>query len=218
MKTRNIILWVILNLVILLWIVDCSKPINPNPVKITDTVYLNKNYKPLSGFKIPEIPSKVYIYNSDTTKIPKLELTEENNLVVDSDTVSREFFIYNWSRRLLDIELKNSSLKLSLQNVDGSVFTEKYDLDLINKDYRYTDNHLTFKNKSIFRKLEFQPTIAYSYKPLNNHHELDFSLKLKTTNFNYKAGISFNNYNQSVKPDLIVGIEYQINFKSWLRK
>ena len=188
-----------------------------NLEKVPDTVYREREIKVPKPYPVYTKPEKVIVYQ-DTGRIIYKEIKTNGNSIVlfnsdspDSTLISKNFLTrYPTNHKLISMDINGSNLKLQLLNTSGITLEERYSLNQSRYKYRYVNNQMTQDGKF---KLKLEPELSYSFRPLNNLHDIDFGLNFKTSRFNYKLGANgffYPNFNQ-LGYDAKVTIQY--NFK-----
>jgi len=160
--------------------------------KEPDTVYRKTVMKVIKPYKVVVKPDKVIVYQ-DTGRIVYRDLVINGSSIVLFNTGSLDSLIINKNflskfpnnKKLIAMDLTNKELKLQLLNLSGISTEERYNINTSKYNYRYVDNSLTMDKKFQFN---IEPEVSYSYRPLNNFHDLDIALNFKTSRFNYKFG------------------------------
>lgn len=206
-----------------LWLRQCSetkslKSENEILESKSDTVFKRDTLKIPKPYPIYLKPEKVIIYKTDTTRVPykEVKIVRDTIVLLSPETnplkVNKQFLLqYPTSSKLVSFDLSHSKLQLDLLSIDGVISRNSYPLDFNRYNYRYSDNKMTVKKK---RVLKVEPDISYSFRPLNNLHDLTFQLKFKTSKFSYNLGINtflYPKFQQNFGYDAQVGISY--NFK-----
>lgn len=216
---------VILILVILL-VKDCKKEkssYDPKSEK-TETIYSQKPWVPEKPFEIIQNPKTlIWFYGiKDTSSVkPYQEVKLENGSVIlytDEFTklgISKNYLLlFPEADKLISFDLCKSELQLNLLDINGNIFRKDYTIDLDSYKYRYTtDNHLSVanQNKVKSRSLRIEPDMKYQFRPINNFHDISFTLKFKTKGLNYELGINSSYYpsiSKKIHKDLILGLSY----------
>lgn len=222
MKTINIVLLVVIG-VLTYFLFYSRSTINHQREEIetlklkTDTVYRDRLIKVLKPFETI-LPPKLIVMYQDTgsTRFDLIKL-HGNNLVLfdtklnDSLIISKRFLThYPLSEKLIGFELDRNSLNLQLFSISGFAKEKKYDLDLDRFKYRYTNNELSRKKRF---NLTLIPEVEYSYRMLNKLHDLNVSLNLKTSGFNYVIGLNGFYYPTFEKTGYDVNFTVRYNFR-----
>ena len=194
---------------------DLKKEIQRPFIK-PDTVYISKPYVIPEPLKFEQFPQIVTIYTEKpTVRYDNISListgiklsTTKNPL--DSVLISYEFFNrYVLHEKILNLNLTENYLNINILNTFGESKGYKYHIDLSQYNYQYSLEKLTYKKKS---SLKLQPFFKYSYRVLNNYHDTDIGLKLKTKGINIELSLNGYYYQNIPKPlgyDLKVGVVY----------
>jgi len=173
-----------------------------NEIK-TDSIKKSKYIEVAKPFNVYLKPDKVIQYLPDPTnknRYDSLKLAYKQILLLSNTTgtsiitntvhdtlrIANSFLLqYPEANKLISFELSKSRMVLQMLRIDGIPVANIYDLNLDNYQYRFSDNNMTTKRIGQFH---LYPSLNYSYRILNNLHDLDLDLNIKTTNFIYKAG------------------------------
>ena len=158
----------------------------------SDTVYLTKEFKPVTQYKTSQIPNMVVYYSSSKDTV--YSKTQNNSPEADS---------------IVQILLDKEKLTLSFQNqVTGIPSSKVFDLDLGSFKYNWVDGNLTKKKVSSF---SLKPYIYTQYRYFNNLLDFGGGISFKTKSFNYKLGVNtfyYPKFNSGVGADLEFKLEY----------
>jgi hypothetical protein len=158
----------------------------------SDTVYLTKEFKPVTQYKTSQIPNMVVYYSSSKDTV--YSKTQNNSPEADS---------------IVQILLDKEKLTLSFQNqVTGIPSSKVFDLDLGSFKYNWVDGNLTKKKISPF---SLKPYIYTQYRYFNNLLDFGGGISFKTKSFNYKLGVNtfyYPKFNSGVGADLEFKLEY----------
>lgn len=179
-----------------------------------DTVWYNKPFNPKPEYPVFNVPSMVFIYQTDTVQIDRVEYVDNIITITKVDSVKVEYngqFLTNYpdSPKLLQILSDKNKLSVSTFNTDCSLTTQEYYVNYDRYSYNYQNGNLTSKKKSFFQR--FKPVAEYTLRPFNNLHDFNLGLKYNTTKFNYEAGLNLNYYpklNDGVGADLYLRVQY----------
>ena len=157
----------------------------------SDTVYLTKEFKPVTQYRTSQIPNMVVYYSSSKDTVYS---TQNNSPEADS---------------IVQILLDKEKLTLSFQNqVTGIPSSKVFDLDLGSFKYNWVDGNLTKKKISSF---SLKPYIYTQYRYFNNLLDFGGGISFKTKSFNYKLGVNtfyYPKFNSGVGADLEFKLEY----------
>ena len=157
----------------------------------SDTVYLTKEFKPVTQYRTSQIPNMVVYYSSSKDTVYS---TQNNSPEADS---------------IVQILLDKEKLTLSFQNqVTGIPSSKVFDLDLGSFKYNWVDGNLTKKKISPF---SLKPYIYTKYRYFNNLLDFGGGISFKTKSFNYKLGVNtfyYPKFNSGVGADLEFKLEY----------
>lgn len=177
----------------------------------TDTIFVLKYLQPEKEYVNIIKPEKVYIYKTDTMKLDSIVIHERivNTYIKDSMYSSFNIgYLTNFpnSEKLIQLNLTQKELGLSLVALDGQVINKKYPLNLVNYKYLYTDGNMTYK-----KKFNLSLSAAYYIRPMLNLHDINIDLSVKTNKINYIGGVNifyYPKYNQTIGITPILGIKY----------
>ena len=171
----------------------------PKVIGKTDTVYINKSYKPVKEYTTQLLPQYVFLYgNAWSNKNEKYNITDTiSNQALEGDS-------------LVQMLLSKKDLSLSFFSpLNDSYFTEKFKLDLENFEYNWVNGQLT-QNKVRF-KPELHPYVYTNFRPFHTFTDIGLGLSLKTHNLQYKLGFNGYYYPSLNKP-LGIDLEFSITY------
>jgi hypothetical protein len=223
MKTNLIVI-----LCIVVGILSYTTLLNRNKIKAqreeigilklnTDTVYRSKVIKVPKPYEVVLPPTMVIFYTDtgnikyNTMRLYQNHIALIDNKLNDSLMIHKHFLTrFPLSEKLISFELKERSLNLQLLSLSGITKEKKYNLDLQRFNYRYVNNELS-RNRRV--RFQIIPEVEYSYRMLNQLHDLNMSLNLKTKNFNYVMGVSGFHYPQFQKTGYDARLMIRYNFR-----
>lgn len=171
----------------------------PKVIGKTDTIYVNKDYKPVKEYTTQLLPQYVFLYGNYWSN-----KNEKDNI---TDTISNQALEGD---SLVQMLISKEDLSLSFFSpLNDSYFTEKFKLDLENFEYNWVNGQLT-QNKVRF-KPELHPYIYTKFRPLHTLTDIGLGLSLKTHNFQYKLGFNGYYYPSLNKP-LGIDLEFSITY------
>jgi len=139
-----------------------------------------------------------------------LHNNQSNTTVHDTLRIANSFLLqFPESSKLISFDLSKSKMVLQLLRIDGIPVADYYDLNLDNYNYRYSEGRITTKR---FGQFHLYPNLSYSFRPINNLHDIDFDLNIKTTNFIYKLGANAFYYPKWDKTGYDMKLTLQYNF------
>ena len=160
----------------------------PQVISKIDTVYLDKPFKVEAPYKEVSAPSKVTVYQQGLEKDTSTFQTKDS---------------------VVQFKLDKSTLNLTLYNqIDSTVHTDKYDLNLDKYKYFYSNGILTQKKKL---NLKLFPYIQAKVRPINQFYDLSVGLSLKTNHFTYSIGFDLGYYpklSDKLQKDLEASVTY----------
>ena len=160
---------------------------------IPDTVFIDRPIKVFEKYSNNKKPGKVKIFKPDTVRVlyPEVKLVKDTLILFNNENylgINKNYLLqYPTSDKLLSFNLTKTKLDLQLLSIDGITKQTEFDINLDKYNYRYVDKELSFKTKPV---VKVSPELEYSFRPVNNLHDLDLGLIFKTTRFNYKLGIN----------------------------
>ena len=160
----------------------------------SDTVYLEKEFIPVTQYKTSQIPSMVIYYGAkDTVQLCNNSPSSESS---KSDSI-------------VQILLDKEKLTLSFQNqLSGISSTKIFDLDLGSFKYNWVDGNLTKKKVSSF---SLKPYVYGNYRYFNNLLDFGGGLSFKTKSINYKLGVN-TFYYPKLKSDVGFDLEFNLEY------
>ena len=167
------------------------KPIPIDQVK-TDTIYVNKPFKPIPEYKFINIPYLVTFWSDPDIKIDTVYVdSSQIHYVLPSGNVdlNHQFLVkYPENPKLLQMVTSKESLEFTFLKPDGLVRTEKYSFYPEVNYYNYQNDGLTYKRKPFIQRFEISPEVMV--RPFANMYDLNFGLKYKTRKIYYEIGIN----------------------------
>ena len=126
------------------------KPIPIDQIK-TDTIYVNKPFKPIPEYKFINIPYLVTFWSDPDIKIDTVYVdSSQIHYVLPSGNVNlnHQFLVkYPENPKLLQMVTSKENLEFTFLKPDGLVRTEKYSFYPEVNYYNYQNNGLTYKRK-----------------------------------------------------------------------
>ena len=216
----RVVLFIVMAIVIF-WLWETNKSLkydleNSSMVHKVDTVYKDSPYIPIELYKSTQLPKRVTIYKPPIV-IPSIDTISIKTDTVkiylrDSSTVSyNQSFLTNYTNqpKLLGLELTDTKLNIDLFNPNGDTYSQDYTINTNTYQYKFDGNSLTYKKKPLIKRLDF--SVSYQFRPINNLHDLDLSIKYNTSKFNYVMGINgfyYPKYKNLPGWDLFFKVEY----------
>lgn len=169
MKKKDILYLTIIGSILILLIYILFGNTNPIPtieyIYKTDTVYVDKPYEVPIPYEVPTPPKVIKIYRIDSTSIDSLSMIiKDKDLLIfklkDSILVS-EFYLKQFPKnpKLLSLGLTKDSLDISLLNINGSINTFNWPINLTYFDYMWDyKNNLT---RSVHKVSNYGPNFNY---------------------------------------------------------
>lgn len=156
----------------------------------TDTVYIYKEFKPVSVFKDKLNPGKILIY-----KPAKFEdsILGCSNPAKDFSFHSNDFKVSNNSNSvqgdsLVQFILEKDKLSISSYSTTDSIYSTRiYPIDPLRYTYNWYQGEITYKKN---RRINLKPYVYAKYRPFNNFTDIGFGISLKTQRINYNLGIN----------------------------
>lgn len=181
---------------------------------LTDTIYSVKYLPSLPEYKFITMPGKVYFYKPrEGPKVDSVTLNKDTIKLYVRDTLEIEvntsfLTLYPNHSKLIQFELSKNNLKLDLFNKDGIEYREEYKINTDRNNYRYVDNRLSLEPKLISR---FEFNSEYFIRPIENMHDMNLNLSLKTGRITYIGGLNLYYYpklDNNINLTPILGIRY----------
>lgn len=158
----------------------------------TDTVYVDKPFKPDKPLGTEVKPITVTQYRIDTVYIDSIRIEKEIVYInTDKDTITyhTNFLTqYTTAPKLLQLDVNKKKLDLTLLSTEGTIRQESHNVDLTKYQYRYTDGRMSAQRYKSKLKIGFQA--SYMVRPLKNFHDVNINIVLKTTKIYYIGGIN----------------------------
>lgn len=146
------------------------------------------------------VGNSILLFNHTITNLAK----------TDTLTISKRYLQqFPANSKLISFDLTKDNLELQLLRINGMPIAERYTINTNNYKYRYSDGLMSTKR---IRNFKILPELGYSYRLINNLHDVDFDLNIKTTNFNYKAGANAFYYPTWNKAGYDFKLTVQYNF------
>ena len=174
----------------------------PKVIGKTDTIYVNKPYKPVKEYTTQLLPQYVFLYgNAWSNKNEKDSTTDTlSNQALEGDS-------------LVQMLLSKEDLSLSFfRPLNDSYFTEKFKLDLENFSYNWVNGKLT--QKKVGFKLKLEPYVYAKYRYFNRMADAGIGISFKTRNLQYKLGLNGFYYpclQDKIGTDLEFSITYNLS-------
>jgi len=161
----------------------------------TDTIYVNKPYKPEKEYGTQVLPKYVFFYGNIGS--------EEKELNNKADTFSK-------GDSLVQMLLSKKDISLSFfRPSTESFFTEKFNLDLENFSYNWVNGKLTQKKTGF--KLKLEPYVYAKYRYFNRMADMGIGISFKTLNLQYKLGLN-EFYYPCLQDKLGTDLEFSITY------
>lgn len=169
----------------------------------TDTVYLNKEFKPVKEYHTQLLPSYIYFFKDPNKNDPVLskdslpDLTIGSNGSIEGDS-------------LVQMLLGSDKLDLSFFRPSTNEYlTQSFKLDLSKYKYNWVNGKLT--QKKLGFKLKVQPYVYSKYRHFHKMVDLGIGISFKTRNLQYKLGLNefyYPNFKSGLGTDLEFSITY----------
>ena len=171
----------------------------PKVIGKTDTVYIDKPYKPIKKYDIQVLPDYVYLYKDTQGKKEK-----DNNAdtIIDNTQVSK-------GDSLVQMLLSKDNMSLSFMSPIGGYLTEEFNLDLDKYTYNWLNGKLTQKKVKFKPKLE--PYVYAKYRYFNKMADIGIGISFKTRNIQYKLGLN-GFYYPCLQDKLGTDLEFSITY------
>ena len=171
----------------------------PKIIGKTDTVYIDKPYKPIKEYDIQVLPDYVYLYKDTQGKKKK-----DNNAdtIISNNQVSKV-------DSLVQMLLSKDNMSLSFRSPIGGYLTEEFNLDLDKYTYNWLNGKLTQKKVKFKPKLE--PYVYAKYRYFNKMADIGIGISFKTRNLQYKLGLN-GFYYPCLQDKLGTDLEFSITY------
>ena len=163
----------------------------------TDTIYIDKPYKPIKEYDIQVLPDYVFLY--DTLKGKK---KQDNTIDKVSNSVSK-------GDSLVQILLSKDNMSLSFRSPIGDYLTKEFNLDLGDFRYNWVNGKLTQEKVRFKPKLE--PYVYAKYRYFNKMADMGIGISFKTRNLQYKLGLN-GFYYPCLQNKLGTDLEFSITY------
>lgn len=167
----------------------------------TDTIYVNKPYKPVKEYGTQLLPRYVFLYGNTWT-----DKKERDNITdTISDQVTKE-------DSLVQMLLSKDNMSLSFRSPIGGYLTEEFNLDLDKYTYNWLNGKLTQEKVRFKPKLE--PYVYAKYRYFNRMADAGIGISFKTRNLQYKLGLNGFYYpclQDKIGTDLEFSITYNLS-------
>lgn len=162
----------------------------------SDTVYLEKEFTPVTKYKTSQIPNLVVYYGRSSQDSLETVSVLPNSPTIETDSI-------------VQILLDKDKLTLSFLNSVSGISTSKvFDLDLGSFKYNWVEGELT--KKKIF-PISLKPYVYGQYRYFNNLLDFGGGISFKTKSINYKLGVNtfyYPKFNSGIGTDLEFKMEY----------
>lgn len=160
----------------------------------TDTIYINKPYKPVKEYGTQVLPDKVSLYKQKTN-------TPVNNSL-DSVTAIQ-------GDSIIQMLLSKDNMSLSFRSPIGGYLSKEFNLDLDKYQYNWVNGNLT--QKKLGFKLKVEPYAYVKYRYFNRMADAGIGISFKTRNLQYKLGLN-GFYYQCLQNKLGTDLEFSITY------
>lgn len=225
MKTKNLLLLALWLFTLLYFCMKLAYNLgkedapHPEPIHVTDTIYMDKPYKPMV-IKDLMIPYIAKFWQVDSTQLSeyKLRLIQDSMkyaLIIeglkDSIRIS-ETYLKTYPRypKLLGLDLYRDSLSLTTLSINGITKTEKYNLFLQDYNYSWSIDGLGYQKAKYKREKvnRISQHIGIQYDMLNKLILPSYQIRLNLNRIEFSISASqelyFNN-----KPELRLEVNYK---------
>lgn len=167
----------------------------PKVIGKTDTIFINKPFKPVKEYDTHILPKYVFLYgknfNGKKEPVP--------------DTISK----ISEGDSLIQMILSRDNMSLSFKSPTGGYLTKGFDLDLKNFTYNWVNGNLT--RKKVGFKLKLEPYAYAKYRYFNKMVDLGIGISFKTRDIQYKLGLN-GFYYPCLKDKLGTDLEFSITY------
>ena len=171
----------------------------PKVIGKTDTIYIDKPYKPIKEYDTWVLPNYVYLYKDTVGKKKK------DNLITDTvinTSVSK-------GDSLVQVLLSKDNMSLSFRSPIGGYLTEEFNLDLGKYTYNWLNGKLTQKKVKFKPRLE--PYVYAKYRYFNRMADIGIGISFKTRSLQYKLGLN-GFYYPCLQDKLGTDLEFSITY------
>lgn len=176
----------------------------PKVIGKTDTIYLNKVFKPTGEYSTTVLPNYVFLYGSsqkrDRDKASSQIVNE--SLIFKTDSIQKE-------DSLIQMLLGKDNMSLSFRSPTGDYLTKKFNLDLDKYTYNLVNGKLT--QKSLGFKLKLEPYVYAKYRYFNRMADMGIGISFKTRSLQYKLGLN-GFYYPCLQDKLGTDLEFSITY------
>lgn len=166
-------------------------------IQHTDTIYLRKNFLPISYDNLLN-PSRILLYNYQNWDKPIHTANNPDSIISEKDS-------------LVQLVIDKNQLTLSFLNQNSGIYSSRlFNIDTNNYKYSWYNGKLT--TQEIKSRIRLVPYVYGKYRPFNNLWDLGTGISIETKRFNYKLGINsfyYPRYFSGIKTDLELVVTYK---------
>lgn len=166
-------------------------------IQHTDTVYLRKDFLPISFDNLLN-PSRILLYNSPHSSVSQGLCSTDSAEISEKDS-------------LVQLVIDKNQLTLSFLNQNSGIYSSRlFNIDTNNYKYSWYNGKLT--TQEIKSRIRLVPYVYGKYRPFNNLWDLGTGISIETKRFNYKLGINsfyYPRYFSGIKTDLELVVTYK---------
>lgn len=166
-------------------------------IQHTDTIYLRKDFLPISYDNLLN-PSRILLYNYQNWDKPIYTANNPDSIISEKDS-------------LVQLVIDKNQLTLSFLNQNSGIYSSRlFNIDPNNYKYSWYNGKLT--TQEIKSRIRLVPYVYGKYRPFNNLCDLGTGISIETKRFNYKLGINsfyYPRYFSGIKTDLELVVTYK---------
>lgn len=170
---------------------------NKEIIQYTDTIYLRKDFLPISYDNLLN-PSRILLYNYQNWDKPIHTANNPDSIISEKDS-------------LVQLVIDKNQLTLSFLNQNSGIYSSRlFNIDPNNYKYSWYNGKLT--TQEIKSRIRLVPYVYGKYRPFNNLWDLGTGISIETKRFNYKLGINsfyYPRYFSGIKTDLELVVTYK---------
>lgn len=167
-------------------------------IQHTDTIYLRKDFLPISYDGNLLNPSRILLYNSPHSSVSQGLCSTDSAEISEKDS-------------LVQLVIDKNQLTLSFLNQNSGIYSSRlFNIDTNNYKYSWYNGKLT--TQEIKSRIRLVPYVYGKYRPFNNLWDLGTGISIETKRFNYKLGINsfyYPRYFSGIKTDLELVVTYK---------
>lgn len=166
-------------------------------IQHTDTVYLRKDFLPISFDNLLN-PSRILLYNSPHSSVSQGLCSTDSAEISEKDS-------------LVQLVIDKNQLTLSFLNQNSGVNSSRlFHIDTDRYKYSWYNGKLT--TQEIKSRIRLVPYVYGKYRPFNNLWDMGIGISIETNKFNYKLGLNsfyYPKFFSGIKTDLELTLIYK---------